>query len=94
MMYKKRVANLCVVLLVLIVFGGLFQAREQLNKRFSDLEYVIQPTKNQKLEQYDNESTRANDKLNDWINFHNNKVISNTNKFHKGWDVGFSNTLN
>jgi hypothetical protein len=93
-MYKKRVANLCVVLLVLIVFGGLFQAREQLNKRFSDLEYVIQPTKNQKLEQYDNESTRANDKLNDWINFHNNKVISNTNKFHKGWDVGFSNTLN
>jgi len=88
-MYKKRVANLCVVLLVLIVFGGLFQAREQLNKRFSDLEYVIKPTKNQKFEQLDYESTRSNDKLNDWINFHNNKVISNTKKNHKRWDVDF-----
>lgn len=93
-MYKKKVANLCVVLLALIVFWGLFQAREQLNKRFSDIEYIIQPAENQVLKQHEIDSNKANDKFNDWIALYKNKIIGYIKKNSNGWDVAILKTLN
>lgn len=36
-MYKKKVANFSLLLLVVIVVFGLFQARNQLKKQFANL---------------------------------------------------------
>lgn len=86
-LYKKKVANYSMVLLVATIAFGLFQARNELVIRFADLEKSnkIKSNRTYKSQQFDNNNIEVS--IFNCTLLSNKNLVSNS-KYHTGnWET-------